>query len=62
MGQSAGGNPKGFAYQARQFQQMPKCGRIVTLREEANACLGEIGQLSWRCVSKILPVPHTARL
>ena len=40
MGQGTGGQPKGLSRQAGQVQQIPEGGRVVTLREQADACLG----------------------
>lgn len=61
MGQGAGGNPEALATQAGQFNQITESGRIITLREQAHAGLGQIGQFAWRCPSKIFLTPHTAR-
>ena len=62
MGQGAGGRPEALTRQSRQSQQMCEGGRIVTLREEAHACRGEIRQLTRRFASEMLPIPHRARL
>ncbi len=62
MGQGTGGQSKGLPRQAGQFQQIPEGGRVLTFREQADACLGEIGQVARCRVSEILPVPHRARL
>jgi hypothetical protein len=43
MGQGAGGDPEALATQAGQFNQITESRRIVNLREEAHAGLGEIG-------------------
>jgi hypothetical protein len=61
MGQGASGDPEAFATQTGQFNQITESGRIITLREQAHAGLGEIGQFAWRRTRKIFPTPHTAR-
>jgi len=62
MGQGAGGQSKGLSHQAGQFQQIPEGGRVLTFREPADACLGEIRQVARCHASEILLVPHRARL
>ena len=62
MGQSAGGHPEALSRYAGQLDQIPEPGGVVTLREQAHAGLGDIGQLARRRMSKILPIPHRARL
>jgi hypothetical protein len=53
---------QGLSHQTGQFQQIPEGCRVLTFREQADACLGEIGQVARCRVSEILPVPHRARL
>ena len=62
MGQSAGGYPETLARQAGQLHQIREGSRLVTLREQAHAGLGQIGQLARRRASEILRIPHEARL
>ncbi len=62
MGQSAGGHPEAFPRQSGQLHQIREGGRLVTLRKQAHAGLGDIGQLARRRASEILRIPHKARL
>ena len=62
MGQSAGGHPDTLARQAGQLHQIHEGGRLVILREQAHAGLGDISQLTRRRASEILRIPHKARL
>ena len=62
MGQGTGGQPEGLSHQAGQLQQISEGGRVLALREQVDALLGKIGQLSRRCPSKIVLIPHRARV